>query len=202
MSNQNQPPQGGEQAAQRPNGRMPAAFTVEFGDDYCHNFIIRTPPFEQTVRGEFSLSRLGRRPEGMRDVGADAMKIPDLAGMRLAVDPRKGTATLFDPLLEGKGAEALARYNGLAKKVPSLNEYKALDPVTKQVNQDQLKTLILELRQKRENKQISIVEGEFPNDSEIEAMPGRELFDSMNSGRKPKYKDEFEGWIASPAGQV
>lgn len=207
MSTQNQPPSGGEQSQpptqQRGNTPRLQPFTVEFGDVYCRNHTLNTPPFQTQVRGAFSLATMARRPEGMRDVGVIGMRIPDLPGQRLSVDPSRKTARLFDPCEEGAGKAALDRYNAVAKEAPNLpRNYGPVPAVEHKLNDDQLKTLIFEIKQKLEHGNAKLVDGTFPADGDIERLPGREMYDQWNQGRKPRYRDQVEEWEQSAAARV
>ncbi len=202
-----------ERATSRGDGHR---FIIEFGDGtYCRNFTISSAPFQgMIVRGAFSLSALSRRPEGMRDVGQHATRLPDLPGLRLAVDTRGRRVGVFDPLgpdadkygREGdakRGAETLDRFNSAVKNIPGFNnKYGPVATSEHELDDDQLKTILLEMRQKLDEHCISVVVGTFPTKAEIEDMPGRRLCDPMNQGRKPKYHDQIAEWEQSPAARV
>ena len=193
---------GPQQSAPVREEQVISGFTVEFGDDYLRNHTINTPPFQGQVRGEFSLARLSKRPEGSRDVGSTASRIPDLPGMRLSIDIRRKQGVLFDPCEEGAGKAALERYNLLAKGTPALEPYRFVEKVEHDLTDHQLKTIIIELRQKLKTGNCRVVQGEFPTDQQIESLKGRELNDPWNQGRKPMFKDQLEDWEQSAAARV
>lgn len=203
---ENQPPQGQQRAGEH------YKFTVEFGNDRLANqVLIASPPIQRMVRGAFSIGRLGRRKHlapdgpmvgkhlGSRDVGGAATRVPDIPGMRLTVDTRRGKLRLFDPLEHDQaGKEALANYNQMVKSPDRVGFFQEAAPMAEsehEANEDQIKTLMIELRRKLDNGDCSVVEGTFPEMKAIQAMAGRQLYDPSNSSRKPKYADESEAWM-------
>jgi hypothetical protein len=171
-------------------------FTVEFADDYCRNFTVTTPPLQGIdIRGRWDTSRLAKRPQGMRDLGQEAVKIPSpIPGAYLLVDIARGRIRLEDPCETTEAGKAvLEQYNKVAKGVPSLREKSPFVALEYKVDDDQLKTLLLELHRKKESNCITMVEGELPTIKQIESLPGDELYDPSNQGEdKPRYKKDLQ----------
>ena len=63
-----------------------------------------------------------------------------------------------------------------------------------ELNNDLLVSLLLELRRKEAAGQLRVVEGRMPSLDTIQRLPGRELYDPWNNGRKPTYADEVPAW--------
>ena len=191
--NQPQQPQSGGNNRGR---RDIDSFTVEFADNYCRNFTVTTPPLQGIdIRGRWDTSRLAQRPQGMRDLGQEAVKIPSpIPGAYLRVDIARGMIRLEDPCeTTDAGKAALAQYNKVAKGVPSLREKQPFEALQYKVDDDQMKTLLLELHRKKESECIVIVEGELPTIKQIENLPGDELYDPSNQGEdKPRYKKDLQ----------
>jgi hypothetical protein len=206
MSNGPNPPQGGQppEAASQPaqrRGAPPAKFTVEFGDSFLRNHTINTPPMQTVVRGAFSLPQLARRERDgkkytMPDIGSKALRIPEFPGAQMSIDCRTRKVRLFDPLDSPDGKELLEQYNNLAKSeqgqgLPrNLGPFKAMEHT---LDKDQLKTLVIELARKIESKCCRVVDGDFPDPAQIDAMDGDELYDPQNtSSDKPRYKKDYQ----------
>lgn len=169
------------------------SFTVEFGDLHCRNHTINC--FRLRVRGAWSVTRLHQRGIGGRDIGSAMANMPDIPGQRLRVDPRAMRATVFDPLADQP--DLLDRINAVAQKARAFWKgvpFKAVPPVELGLTDDLLVTLLMELQRKRDAGNIVVVEGRLPSVETIQKLAGRELYDPWNSGRKPKYADEVEGW--------
>lgn len=187
----------GQQPQQERGQSGISTFTVEFADDYCRNFTISAPPLQGAdIRGRWDTARLARRPQRMRDLGTMANRIPSpIPGAMLRVDVRRKNIRLFDPLGDSEaGKKILAEYNAIAKDIPALKkDCKAFEAVEKEVDDDQLKTLLLELLRKKESDCIVVVEGELPTVAQIEKLAGHELYDPSNPGDdKPRYKKDLQ----------
>lgn len=170
-----------------------AAFTVEFGDTYCRNGTLSC--FRVRVRGSWSITKLHQRPIGGRDIGSAMSSMPAIPGQRLRVEPKEMKAYLEDPLEDEP--ELLETINAVAQKARSIWKgapFKAVPTTELVLSPDLLVTLILELHRKLEAGQLTTVKGKLPTAEMIEKIPGRELYDPWNNGRKPTYADEVEGW--------
>lgn len=178
-------------------GPAKAAFTVEFADENCRNMTIKT--LRLKVRGRFSLATLQAREIGGRDVGAAMSQMPEIPGLRIRIVPKDLKIVIFDPL--EKNEELVERINKVFKAArggATTQEYKAVERTEMDLEKqpDKFKTLICELARMKESGTIKVHDGKFPTEDEIEKMPGRELFDPGNDGRKCRYKDEYEEWAA------
>ena len=188
----------------RDTGDSYVPFTVEFGDAYCRNHTINTPPFQMNVRGAFSIAALASRPEGMRTLGEAAGRIPEMPGAMLSVNLRTGQVRLWDPCDEtANGRKALERYNALAATTPALTKFKPFEAIEHQLDADHLKTLVMELKQKLESQCCRVAVGDFPDEGQLKRLKGRLLFDPWNTNfNKPRYADEYEDWRASPQARL
>ncbi len=174
-------------------------FTVEFADDYCRNFTITTPPLSGSdVRGRWDTARLSRRPQRMRDLGTTGNRIPSpIPGAMLEIDVRRKHVRLFDPLKETEaGREVLAEYNRVASTTPALKkDCIGFTAVEFDVDDDQLKTLLLEILRKKDSKCIDMITGTLPTAEQVNRLPGHELYDPSNPGDdKPRYKKDLQAW--------
>ncbi len=96
----------------------------------------------------------------------------------------------------------MAAYNAFAesKQYPG---FSVVAPVRrrefKKLEDDQLKSILVELRNKLEGGMLMVVNGDLPSREAIEKMAGRELYDPWNTGDAPKpmYKDELSEWKKS-----
>jgi len=220
MSNEgqgsSQPPP--EQKNQPQRARWPDVLTVEFGNDHqTVQVVINSKPIDGPVRGSFNKGRMGSRKHrasssnnayeegtllGMRTLSDATNRIPDMPGIRLVLDCQRRTAILFDPCEPGgDGEAAMKAYNVFAesKQFPGFDvaapvrrrEYKKLED-------DQMKSILVELRNKLDGGMLSVVSGDLPSMEAIDKMAGREIYDPWNTdGPKPKYKDELGKWRES-----
>lgn len=172
--------------------QFPRTVTVEFGDDHCRTITLNV--FRLQVRGRFSLRTLASRPEGARDVGTAMSQMPDVPGLRCTVDSRAGTYRLWDPLESDK--PLLDRINRALRnaRLATGGDVTHVPAVENRLDDDQWKTLMLELVDKAENGYCEVVDGELPTREQLAAAKGRRLADPWNSGRKPKYHEELEAW--------
>lgn len=180
-------------------------FILEVGDDYGRNILISSLKNMQPLRGEFNPARFQNRKtvEGKPMPGkppfiAGISGVPPIPGMRLVVDVQAGEVTVLDPLADDP--DLLARIEELLRnglRINSDSKLGAMKPQTIELNDDEMKTLLLELYDHLHTGSAKIVKGQFPESKEDieEQMPGRELFDVRSSlNRKPKYKDELDAW--------
>jgi len=117
----------------------------------------------------------------------------------LTVDIRRRKARLFDPLAETpEGKEILKRYNAVAKNVPALRkDCSAFEAIEYTLDEDQLKTLLHDLRRKMDSNCLLLREGEFPTAAQIDQLKGHELYDPGNLGDdKPRYKKDLPAFKA------
>lgn len=181
-----------EQSA-RP-GKVPANFTVEFGDEKNRSFLLRT--VRREVRGSFSLRKFYSNEGGGRAVGNAMTRVPDIPGEFLCIKASEGVAIFYDPW-EDKPEDWTRLNNALSEALPARTK-QGFGPVPRQESKmsvDEMKTLVLEIFQMVEDKQARVVKGRMPDREAIDAMPGHELYDPMNSNaRKPRYVEEVPEW--------
>lgn len=176
-------------------------FTVEFGDIYNRNPSLNT--FRLRVRGSWSTYKLHQRPEGGRDVGEIMNRMPEVPGQRLTINVKKGTALLFDPLEDNPGLLDKVNATMRSGRIAAGSQRFTFVPRSEfACSADEMKTLLLELLVKQEERSITVVEGRLPTKEEVAALPGRQLADPWNNGRKPKYQDEMEDWARGIEVQV
>lgn len=169
------------------------SFTVELGDD--NNRSITLSCLRQRCRGRWSISTLHARPQGGRDVGQAMSAMPDVPGIRVHVDGRSNSYRLYDPLWDDPSL--LDRINNVARRARLSGAsvpFAPVEEVTAKADDDLFKTLVDELVRKVKDGQARVVEGKLPTERQIEQLPGRLLNDPLNSGRKPKYRDEVAEW--------
>ena len=196
--NQNPPAQPPLQDRARGRGEI-LPFTVEFADNNCRNFTISTPPFNGVdIRGRYDTAMMAQRPQRMRDLGTAGNRIPSpMFGARLTIDVRKRTARLFDPLGETEeGKKLLKEYNNVAATTPALKKNCGpFETIEHELHEDQLKTLLYELRRKWDSKCLLMVEGELPTVKQIDQLDGHELYDPSNDSQdKPYYKKDLQAF--------
>jgi len=164
---------------------------IEFGDACQRRMTLST--FREHVRGAWDLQRLHERPDGGRDVGV-MQKMPNIPGMRIRISVDEREALLFDPLEDDPAL--LARVNASASAAGIRGGGWTFVPRSlRKLNEDQLKTLLLELRALIDESKAWEVEGRLPSPQAIDQLPGRQLFDPLaNSSVQPRYVDEVDQW--------
>lgn len=170
------------------------ACVVEFGDDYNRTITLNT--IKQPVRGKFSLVNLAKRKEGAADYIGKMAGMPDIPGMRLGLDFRKQKYKLYDPLARPENASLLKQINAVYKKgVSGGAEFGPVETQMGEMNDDQWKTLLIELVNKKEAKCLRVVDGRLPTIKQIAKMKGRRLADPWNSSKQiPTYHDELPAY--------
>jgi hypothetical protein len=121
--------------------------------------------------------------------------MPAIPGQRLRVVPKEMVAYVEDPLSEDP--DLLATINKVAQNARSIQRggaWKAVPTTELRLSNDLLVTLILELHRKLEAGCIEVITGRLPTIGQVQKIPGRELYDPWNNGRKPMYVDEVAGW--------
>ena len=168
------------------------SFTVEFGDD--RNRTITLNVTRQQVRGKFSLLNLMRGEGGARQVGEKMSGMPDIPGIRMKVEPKELRFTLYDPL--EKKPELLQQINGVLKRGLIVGTESTFVPKVEQLlSLDEMKSLLMELDQKRDSGCLEVVQGELPLKGELESLPGDELYDPWSSNpNKPPLKKDADAW--------
>jgi hypothetical protein len=165
---------------------------VEFGDAKNRSVVIKT--IRQTVRGHFSLRKFYETDQGGRDVGPSMQRVPDIPGLFMCVSPKDDRAIIYDPW--EKKPEMWDKLNGALRGAHAARggKYGPVERSEMTLSKDQIKTLCLEMIKKVEGGVARVVKGTLPTLKQVQSMPGRELYDTMNSGRKPRYVDEVAGW--------
>lgn len=169
---------------------------LEFSAPY--NRVVTINALRQRCRGAFSLRTLAARPEGaVNYVGQGMSQMPDIPGLHIALDFENKRYRIFDPLERNKAL--LKQINAVIRSVPSVVQSAEVSPVEEvrgELNDDQWKSLILELKKKVDDEpSYAIVrDGKMPTDEEIAKMKGRRLADPWNNGRKPMYADQMDDY--------
>lgn len=180
------------QAAPKQRSSGVAEFTVEFGDERNRSVVVST--FREKMRGHFSMKKFYDSEAGGRDIGAAMQRVPDIPGQFMRVIPKDRQVIVYDPW-ENKPQEWRRLNASLADALPVRSgNYGPIPRQERTLSDDQLKTLVIELVRKCESGTARVVKGTLPSNREIESMPGRQLHDPLNSGRKPRYQDEREAW--------
>ncbi len=72
---------------------------------------------------------------------------------------------------------------------------KGIDEAVHPLSSDDMKTLLRELRQRVDANEARVTEGRMPSLHDIDACPGRELYDIWSSNaHRPRYRDEAPEW--------
>ena len=142
--------------------------------------------------------------------------MPDIPGANLTVEPVTGKGKLFDPVEKDK--DLWKRASACLKKAnehllfPNPAIVAPFEPEPQEFSPDQLKTLLYELLRMSERRRfgskepdqadekwgalIRVTSGKLPTKEQIDALPGRKLYDPGGTGfrGKPKYDDQVEDY--------
>ncbi len=175
-------------------------FTVEFGDDAGRNIMISA--LQLTMRGAWDRQRMASRkdsngrPLGVRTMSDHMNRMPDIPGQRMEVDTKKLTVRIFDPLVgdelsyAGSVLDDALLMSGKREYIPQPEVVHDL-----QRNEDTFKTLMVELQYKLANGMARIVDGAFPANADLHALPGRQLHDPGNSSPKCRYEEDYPEYV-------
>ena len=187
----------GNENAQKPVVRVVAPFTVELGDD--NNRTITVDTLKLRLRGHWKKGNFFNRKGGGRDIGATMMQMPDLPGIRLAVNPREGTVRIYDPLADDK--ELVEQANRVMDHAYAAKQWGGkltfVEEVLTPLDPDQMKTLLLEISRSVHGKcpVMTVFQGEVPKAEQLKEQPGRELYDMWSSNEdRPRYVDQVSAW--------
>jgi hypothetical protein len=112
--------------------------------------------------------------------------------------PREGKAVITDPLEADK--DLLDRANKIMSGGSVLRTEGGMQPIPRMdlalVDEDQLKTLVLTLVRWVACGNCKVVKGRLPTEDELEASPGRELYDPANTNvhGHPRYVEDVPAW--------
>ena len=165
---------------------------LEFGDAYGRNFSVNALRIRK-VRGRFSVADIMGRPGGGPQLGDTMSRMPVIPGIHLEIDSGKKVARFYDPLADDAGrVRTINEVIGETTMVGGTygpEEEKVYD-----LDDDMLKTLLLEMIRRRDAGAVTVIEGTLPDKDKIDKMVGHELFDPWNtSANKPKYKKDAYG---------
>jgi hypothetical protein len=129
--------------------------------------------------------------------------MPNIPGMYLTVSPGSKKVRVHDPLDDND--ELLAAINKVADRAPAVRpsgqKFSAVPESVVDLDDDLLKTLLLEITRKVNHptyKCLHPVGGAMiPTEKDLEAYPGYEIFDPWsNSSEKPRYVKDVPAWRA------
>lgn len=165
-------------------------FTVEFGNAKGRNFSVASLGI-RNIRGRFSIADMHSQEEGSYNVEGRLASMPAIPGMHLEVSVKEKKARLYDPLSEDSEKGKVRRINAVLKGA-NMRECQPAEDSTFKFDDDQLKTLLLELRRMKVSKKLTERKGSrLPSEAEVAKLAGEELNDLWNSSTtKPRYKKD------------
>lgn len=165
-----------------------APFTVEVSTHNSgswHSIVLG-----ETYRGKWSRHKLGTLANS---INIEMSAMPDIPGIRLKITPKTSKVEIFDPL---EDQEELRKRiaDTMKKSMLGINANAKIEAVKrseKTLDADTFKTFVLEIYRSfhKINPVLELVSGEMPSEDDIDALPGRELYDVRSPFRKgmPKY---------------
>jgi hypothetical protein len=183
--------QQGRQAQADRAPRNGGSVTIEF-DGENRNFMLSAFGDGTTVRGAFSISRCINAPGEMRGM-------PDIPGLYLTLSFRDNKLTIEDPLRKDRDLCAKIKSSlRAANRFKSDGELTGVATVEKTLNVHQMKTLVLEIRDRINANEVRIIKGEFPTDDQIEKLPGKKLLDPGRNfpTSQPMFEEDWWDWAS------
>lgn len=182
--------QGGRTAQQDRTPRNGASFTIEF-DGENRNFMLSAFGDGTTVRGAFSVSRCMN--------AGDMRGMPDVPGLHLTLNLRDNRLTIEDPLR--KDRDLCAKIKSALKHARlfgSDGELVGVATVEKTLSVHQMKTLVLEIRDRMAANEVRMIKGEFLTDDQIEKLPGKQLLDPGRNfpTSQPMFVDDWWDYVS------
>jgi len=171
--------------------RNGGSVTIEF-DGENRNFMISAFGDGTTVRGAFSVSRCINAPGEMRGM-------PDIPGLHLTLNFRDNKLTIEDPLRKDRDLCAKIKSSLRAvNRFKSDGELTGVPTVEKTLSVHQMKTLVLEIRDRMAANEVRIIKGEFPTDDQIEKLPGKKLLDPGRNfpTSQPMFEEDWWDWAS------
>jgi hypothetical protein len=172
--------------------RQRPTFIVECGDKY--NSTITLDTFTTRLRGRCSVSEF--MGNAGRTIGDKMAAMPNIPGIRIAVFIPHKKVRIYDPLGENS-QEAKRLLDSISRQLRKARQKQSSDtltPVEERVidlDDDKLKTLVLEIHMHVSKGSMFRHNGEIPSKELIAKMPGHELTNPWSNSRiKPKYKKD------------
>jgi hypothetical protein len=198
-----QPASNAGKADQKTSGSTLPPFTVEFAGNNGRHQFLRT--LQRKFRGRWETSNVIRREIskgviGARDTSSAIGGVPTIPGVHLTLDPLKATCTYLDPL--SKDTKLVEAITAALNRDRSRGRVPIVEGSVEPLGIDKFKTLVIELAACKRAGQLVCVAGTFPSDSQIEALPGKELYDPglQHLGFKvPKYAEDAEEYFQRAA---
>ena len=169
---------------------------IEFGNDTNGNILFG-------VTGEVMRGRWSPASPSLRGMTSSAgmNQMPELPGMRLAVDSDDMVMTITDPLGEPENAGLLDEANRVLKGVFSTTS-KAADKVVRELSQDEYKTLLYWMRRLLDSGDARTVSGSVPEmttiRSSIAGQIRKAFWDTGANSDQAYEKDESDSAVAQP----
>lgn len=172
-------------------------FTVSFDDR--NNGTIHLGIIGQSLRGRWSRETFIRGRERMRSIGDGMNSMPEIPGVQLSLkahpsQPGVVLCVISDPLTPER-LSAISKAEAASSLIGSGVHRKAVPTSEFTLDADKAKTLLLDLRQRLSEGTAILESGMFPADEELDALPGEELYDPLNTiTAHPRTLREYREW--------
>jgi hypothetical protein len=157
-------------------------FTVEFGDDRNRNPILVLT--KKVMRGRWSMANL------VGEAFGDMAPMPDIPGIHAEVDVGAKTLRIFDPLATDKDL-----YDKVCVVLKNARQEfgKPWPEVTRKLDENELKTICLELLDHIDAGTARRIDGRVPTREEINGWPGRRMINQMDSNQAaPRFQGDID----------
>lgn len=123
---------------------------------------------------------------------------PRTPGLHLAIDPRRSTYKITDPLFQNEAM--LARIHQHFKESGRGSvQVRGVAPQEGILDRDRMKTLCREVLDLLDLGHMKMISGARPKIEDIEELPGEFLLNpgSTVQNTQPRYEKDFEGWVSN-----
>lgn len=141
----------------------------------------------QKLRGRWSLAKLAGR-----STSSALSHMPDIPGMRMKLDCKSRTLTVWDPLGDEENEDLRERVLGIDKDVFGTQRKPHPTVVKEKLDDNDLKTILAWIAAAHDGKKLrNEGGGKIPSKEAVEAMPGRREINQFNSNpAAPKFEGD------------
>lgn len=164
-------------------------FVIEISDPKCRN--IMWPPTREILRGELLKSRLNSDEQNEITI-----KIPDMPGIRIKIDPEKAEASVFDPLSDPSKKADLREAENAFKEHLKVTHTAMEGKTYRKMSANDVKSWVHWACRLVESRHAKLVSGSLPSKETVENLPGKtgmSYFDS--SARGCKFLEDFSAYV-------
>ena len=156
------------------------------------------------LRGRIDKSRMRTGKDGETfmptDQAIEQASLPMIPGQKLIVNPAECTYVVVDPLEDDEAlCDRIRKFMNNRSVFRTDEKIRGVPRKQGKLDVDRMKTLCREMAHMVNVGHAIVVKGSQPDDSAIEALPGRFLHDPGRrvQNTQPDYEDDYADWVQS-----